>query len=150
MRVCAAGSGGVPLTSGTSPSLVTLVPLTSAAATHTYNNNIASTSKNWPSRQPVNCHFCGVRISMAFNLRNHVRRCKLRPSEHNNHLTGVVYYQGDGVLTPQYHQHFIPTTITSPTTTTTTTTTTTGSSSSTRQVLVATTSSCSTTNLAAV
>ena len=53
---------------------------------HNNNNNSggggggSSGSKNWPSRQPVNCHFCGVRISMAFNLRNHVRRCKLRPN----------------------------------------------------------------------
>ena len=36
-------------------------------------------TKKWPSRQPVNCQYCGVRISMAFNLRNHVKRCKMRP-----------------------------------------------------------------------
>ena len=47
------------------------------------NSSSSNNSKNWSSRQPVNCLFCGVRISMAFNLRKHVRRCKVRPSQHS-------------------------------------------------------------------
>ena len=99
------------------------------------NSNSSSSnnsSKNWPSRQPVNCHFCGVRISMAFNLRNHVRRCKLRPSQHSQFEDATSLYHlhhpvCDTVSllsvtpniiaapnscvaptrTPQLHQHFV-------------------------------------------
>lgn len=47
------------------------------------SGSCGSNSKKWPSRQPVNCQYCGVRISMAFNLRNHVRRCKFKPCQNS-------------------------------------------------------------------